>query len=432
MKGILRKMASVILIMAMVITSVSLDGLQVSAATKKPTNITLNAKSKTLTVGKSFQLKVKSVKPTKASKAVTYKSSNKKVATVSSKGKIVAKKAGKTTITVTSKSNKKVKATCKITVKKKVTPTKKPTATVAPTATPEPTATVAPTATPEPTATIAPTATPKPTMAPGDSYGELNSPIVDEEGNVTYSCIYFGNYPQSDITGETKEPIKWRVLYIKGDDAFLVADQNLDVMQYNKTYKKVTWETCAMRSWLNGYGSSSNGDGIDYSSDNFIDRAFSDTEQAAILTTNVVNDDNPEYGTEGGNNTQDKIFLLSIDEVSNSVYGFLPYADDSNFDVYDKARQRTNTAYVNNGGIIQSGWMKDNAEDYVKKYGGYYWWLRSPGYYSGGAAFVDDCDGVYRFGASVTYNDYAVCPALHINLSSSSTWSMAESVTVQR
>ena len=115
MKGTLRKMASVILIMAMVITSVSLDGLQVSAATKKPTKITLNAKSKTLTVGKSFQLKVKSVKPTKASKAVTYKSSNKKVATVSSKGKITAKKAGTATITVTMKSG--AKATCKVTVK---------------------------------------------------------------------------------------------------------------------------------------------------------------------------------------------------------------------------------------------------------------------------------------------------------------------------
>ena len=57
MKNTFQKLASVILIMAMVITSVSLDGLQVSAATKKPTKITLNAKSKTLTVGKSFQLK---------------------------------------------------------------------------------------------------------------------------------------------------------------------------------------------------------------------------------------------------------------------------------------------------------------------------------------------------------------------------------------
>ena len=76
--------------MAMVFTGVSLDTIQVSAASKKPTKITLNAKSRTLTVGKTFQLKVKSVKPTKASKSVTYKSSRKSVATVSSKGKVVA------------------------------------------------------------------------------------------------------------------------------------------------------------------------------------------------------------------------------------------------------------------------------------------------------------------------------------------------------
>ena len=55
MKGTFQKLASVILIMAMVVTSVSLDSLQVSAATKKPTKITLNVKSKTLTVGKSCQ-----------------------------------------------------------------------------------------------------------------------------------------------------------------------------------------------------------------------------------------------------------------------------------------------------------------------------------------------------------------------------------------
>ena len=146
----------------------------------------------------------------------------------------------------------------------------------------------------------------------------------------------------------------------------------------------------------------------------------------------MVNDDNLEYGTEGGNNTQDKIFLLSIDEVSNSAYGFLPYADDSNSYVEDKARQRTNTAYVNNGGIIQSDWVKDNAEDYVKTYGDYWWWLRSPGDDSLYAALVHDYGNVYRDGNCVYSSYNADWPALHNNLSSSSTWSMAESVTVQR
>lgn len=116
MKQTFQKLASVILIMAMVITSVSVDSLQVSAANRKPTKITLNATSKTLTVGKSFQLKVKSVKPIKASKAVTYKSSNTKIAAVSSKGKVTAKKEGTVSIKVTSKETSRVCATCQIKV----------------------------------------------------------------------------------------------------------------------------------------------------------------------------------------------------------------------------------------------------------------------------------------------------------------------------
>lgn len=84
----------------------------------KSTSITLNYKKKTVTTGKSFNLKVKKVKGL-STKSVSYKTSNKKVATVTSKGKVVGKAAGRATITVTSKSNKKIKAKCKVTVKRK-------------------------------------------------------------------------------------------------------------------------------------------------------------------------------------------------------------------------------------------------------------------------------------------------------------------------
>lgn len=80
-------------------------------------SIKLNAKSKTIKPKKSFKLKATIAPKNATNKKVTYSSSNKKVATVSSSGKITAKKKGKTTITVTSKSNPKVKAKCKITVK---------------------------------------------------------------------------------------------------------------------------------------------------------------------------------------------------------------------------------------------------------------------------------------------------------------------------
>lgn len=92
---------------------------------------------KTVTAGKKFTLHP-TYSPKKAStKAVTFKSSNKKVATVTSKGKVTAKKAGKVTITATCKDAGKKKATFKVTVKKKaVTPAKPTTTTKTTTVTP--------------------------------------------------------------------------------------------------------------------------------------------------------------------------------------------------------------------------------------------------------------------------------------------------------
>lgn len=89
-------------------------------AAAKPTKITLSATQKTLYVGEKYTLKVKKVSPNKASKAVKYETSNSSVATVNAKGLIVAKKKGTATITVTSKSNKKAVAKCKVTVKQQV------------------------------------------------------------------------------------------------------------------------------------------------------------------------------------------------------------------------------------------------------------------------------------------------------------------------
>lgn len=80
-------------------------------------SIKLSAKSKSLKPKKSYKLKATIMPKNATNKKVTYKSSNTKVATVSSSGKIKAKKKGKTTITVTSKSNPKVKVKCKIVVK---------------------------------------------------------------------------------------------------------------------------------------------------------------------------------------------------------------------------------------------------------------------------------------------------------------------------
>ena len=260
-----------------------------------------------------------------------------------------------------------------------------------------------------------------PTMAKENvqNYG-LNNPTTDSSGVSTWDCIYFGNYWQNDTNGDgvadendAKQPIKWRVLSVNGDDAFIIADQNLDAKAYNETYTEVTWENSTIRSWLNGYGASVNKDKKSFTSDNFLDNAFSVAEQDAIKTTYVVNEDNSYNVTIGANNTEDKVYLLSVSEASNILYGF-----NSDFGTASKTREAINTEYAK-----QCGAMTTTDISYS---GNGYWRLRTPGgsaYY----ASVVDYYGFYYF--NIVYDaTVAVRPALHINLSPSNLWSYAGTV----
>lgn len=107
------------------------------------------------------------------------------------------------------------------------------------------------------------------------------------------------------------EPIKWRILNKKNSEALILADVALDDQKYNTDYTDVTWETSSMRSWLNGYSASSNQPETDYSRKNFLNSAFTFAQRNAIKTTSIVNKNNINYGTTGGNTTFDKVFLLS-------------------------------------------------------------------------------------------------------------------------
>lgn len=116
MKKMIKKFAVVLFAAVLTLTAAG-GSLTAEAAAKAPKKITLKVTTKKIDIKGKAAITVKAVKPSNASKAVKYKSSNKKVATVSSKGIVTGKKAGKATITVTSRKNKKVKKTVKITVK---------------------------------------------------------------------------------------------------------------------------------------------------------------------------------------------------------------------------------------------------------------------------------------------------------------------------
>ena len=241
---------------------------------------------------------------------------------------------------------------------------------------------------------------------------------VEGGKKVTWDCIWFGSYPQTKIVSSSKEndlystleksngwdknndiiigkekyhrakkcyfkyePIKWRVIKCENGEALLLSDIVLDKQKYNKRLKKVTWEKSTLRKWLNK---------------KFMNRAFSSSEQEAIGTTKVINEDNYYYKTDGGNDTLDKIYLLSLSETDEEKeYGFT--------DSYGMTIKYSNYA---------------DLCDYQ------YWWLRTPGEKNISAAAVDMSGKAYG-GGGESDMELGIRPVLHLNLLATDDYSYA-------
>ena len=262
----------------------------------------------------------------------------------------------------------------------------------------------------------------------GPAAGMKNGHKVTE-----WDCVFFGNYWQdTDSNGDgkvdrndSKEPVKWRVLsYDKASgEALLLADRNLDILKYNEKNEAVDWEMSTIRSFLNSYNKNFNQDKEDYSSTGFLNNAFTKKESAAILDTLLVNKDNAYFGSEGGAETMDKVFCLSLDEALDAEYGFLENkikGTGQEWTSPDKSRVSYNTAFVADKEGY-SGRASGNAQR---------WWLRSPAYTAAHAAHADN-DGTVNFaGMNVTHPDAAVRPAIRLNLKKSAgSWTYAGKVS---
>ena len=245
---------------------------------------------------------------------------------------------------------------------------------------------------------------------------KLHNPTVTNSKVTTWDCVWFGKYWQNDTnkdgkgdTNDKKEPIKWRVLSVKGDTVLLMADKNLDAKVYdtesnvgqadtNRT--ALTWETCTLRSWLNGYGSATNLSAEDYTADNFINTAFSQAEQKAILTTKLVNEDNKKYKVAGGNDTSDKIYLLPLSDAESKSYGF----------VSNDARMAVNTKFASDQGALMLNVPAKYADNG-------WWWLRTPGDSEYNATCISVSGLVYDDGTGVTADGGGIRPVLRLSLS---------------
>ncbi len=204
------------------------------------------------------------------------------------------------------------------------------------------------------------------------AFATENSPEELPEGLSSLEAgdiVTFGRYEQDNDTGNGPEPIDWIVLDIKDGDALLLSMYVIDVRTYHHSIKYVTWEECSLRSWLNN---------------DFCHSAFSDAEQADIVETTLDNPENPHFHTNGCRETEDRIFLLSIEEADR----YFPY---------DADRATSYTAYA-----AAQGDSLDR------------WWLRSPGSFRTYAACVRG-DGVILHGGEIsTMPGVGVRPALRL------------------
>lgn len=185
--------------------------------------------------------------------------------------------------------------------------------------------------------------------------------------------IEFGTYP-FEVDG-TKRPIKWAVLRQDGKKSLLLSAYGLDRKPYNERRGTITWENCTLRKWLN---------------EEFYNAAFSDEEKKRICLTAIQNADNSRYGTSGGNDTEDQIFLLSIDEAKQ----YLTQTE----------RMTVHSPYVVKHGAYK--WRNGNC----------CWWLRSPGLKAYEAADVNEYGYIPGIGHDVNNSRIAVCPAMWIEL----------------
>ncbi len=148
----------------------------------------------------------------------------------------------------------------------------------------------------------------------------------------------------------------WRILEIREGKALLMKNNALPGMAYHDHADDITWEMSSLRLWLNS---------------EFIRQTFSDQERESIILSDVINADNTAYHTDGGNDTKDYIFLMSIDE-ANQYQPIFPV-------------------------------FKSNS------------WLRSPGSGKKTAAFLSVKGTVMDYGYDVTSEDIYVRPVMWFN-----------------
>jgi len=196
--------------------------------------------------------------------------------------------------------------------------------------------------------------------------------------HATGDILIFGDY-------------EWRVLDKQEDKLLLISEHILEQRAYHPCYSGTTWENSALREYLN---------------DEFL-RQFTQEDIRKIIETKISNPDNLWYSTPGGNDTFDKIFVLSMEEVDR-------YFGDSE-DYLNMRRKK----YAKGEWVAEDkGWILANEYDNsrVAKHNGTntFWWLRTPGYSDCTVAYVSTTGNIAVNGDRICIFRGGMRPALWV------------------
>ena len=254
----------------------------------------------------------------------------------------------------------------------------------------------------------------------------LHRPYRDGEKDIEFSYVYFGSYPQSEVTGEALteeirqaepdadgdlnvgeeryrmleekgerhyyryEPIRWRVAGIWDKTAYLMADTIVDYQPYQENGVLTTWEDCDLRGWLNSRSDTEKG---------FLDTAF-DKEEKAELDEHIIKITDGEAWSF----ITDAAVVPKLDDmVENNSY--------KNGDGYG--------IKASDYAAMKSG--KHSADEFK-------WWCGAA-YEREGAVYASyaDADGIIQEeGASVRAEDVGVCPWIVLKLKDEGSWKTEE------
>lgn len=142
---------------------------------------------------------------------------------------------------------------------------------------------------------------------------------------------------------------EWRILDIKDDKVLILTEEIIELRDYHNKSVDITWKDCELRKYLNG---------------EFYYR-FSENDRESIIETINKNYSNLWYGADGGEDTTDKVFLLSMDEIVRTYFG-------------------NSSKLLDYPGKNQRYWFQRKDENNIKRRATYlnsswWWWVRTPG-----------------------------------------------------